>query len=64
MKKKLKFLLAIFGLLMLCPSINVEAQTYQETFNDKYMWIPGTWVNKTKDGNIWRVYAGCIYGRG
>ncbi len=51
MKKKLKFLLAIFGLLMLCPSINVEAQTYQETFNDKYMWIPGTWVNKTKDGN-------------
>lgn len=50
MKKKLKFLLAIFGLLALCPSVNVNAQTYQESFNDKYMWIPSTWVNKTKGG--------------
>ena len=51
MKKKLKYLLFLFGLLALCPSINVKAQTYQESFNDKYMWIPSTWISKTKCGN-------------
>jgi len=48
MKKKLKCLLLLFGLLALCPSIQVKAQTYQETFNDKYKWIPDTFINKEK----------------
>lgn len=48
MKKKLKCLLLLFGLLALCPTIQVKAQTYQETFNDKYKWIPDTFINKEK----------------
>lgn len=40
--------IAFIWLLALCPSIQVKAQTYQETFNDKYKWIPDTFINKEK----------------
>lgn len=48
MRKKLKYLLLLFGLIAVCPTLNVKAQTYQESFNDKYKWIPQTWINKQK----------------
>ena len=32
------------------PSMKVNAQTYMESFNEYYKWIPNTYINKTKNG--------------
>ena len=51
MKGKLKYLLFLLIMLAVCPKANVQAQTYTAQFNDKYQWIPNTFVNKEKGGN-------------
>lgn len=51
MKGKLKYLLFLLIMLAVCPKVNVQAQTYTAQFNDKYQWIPNTFVNKEKGGN-------------
>ena len=51
MKGKLKYLLFLLIMLAVCPKTNVQAQTYTAQFNDKYQWIPNTFVNKEKGGN-------------
>jgi uncharacterized surface anchored protein len=48
--KKLKWLLLFLFALILMPSMKVNAQTYMESFNEYYKWIPNTYINKTKNG--------------
>jgi hypothetical protein len=48
--KKLKWLLLFLFALILMPSTEVKAQTYRESFNEYYKWIPNTYINKTKNG--------------
>lgn len=46
MKGKLKYLLFALAMAFISPALEVHASTYSEQFNDKYMWIPNTYVNK------------------
>jgi len=46
MKGKLKYLLFILAMAVISPALEVHASNYSEQFNDKYMWIPNTYVNK------------------
>lgn len=48
MKKNFKYLLFLLLAMVVSPIFNVKAQTYSAQFNDKYMWIPNTWVNKAE----------------
>ena len=50
MKGKLKYLLLLLAMVAISPISKVQAATYQEQFNDKYMWIPNTYVSK-KESN-------------
>lgn len=51
MRGKLKYLLFLLIAVAVCPTFNVKAQTYTAQFNDKYQWIPNTFINKTKGSN-------------
>ncbi len=48
MKRKLKYFLLLFGLLAICTIHKVNAETYQEKFNERYKAIANTFVSKTK----------------
>lgn len=50
MKGKLKYLLFILAMAVISPALEVHASTYSAQFNDKYMWIPNTYVSK-KEAN-------------
>ncbi len=50
MKGKIKYLLFILAMAVISPALEVCASTYTEQFNDKYMWIPNTYVSK-KESN-------------
>ncbi len=50
MRKKLKYILFLIVTVIMCSSMKVNAETYSEKFNSRYMWIPHTFVKKVKDG--------------
>ena len=45
MKKNLKSLFLVLLGLVLTPAMQVHATNYKAQFNDKYQWIPNTYVN-------------------
>ena len=53
MKRKLKYLLLLLIVITIGPTAKADENTYTETFNDKYMFIPEAYVDKKhSDGYI------------